>query len=151
MLQDRNGCWYNCAMPRLFPHRGGLAGDLVVVGLPLAALYVRTVSRDIGTVDSGELAAAAATLSIAHPTGYPLYLLLARSWAAAVGGAPIAAVNLFSALTAVAAALAVAALARAWSGHADPARPSGLAAHAGPWAAGLLFGTHAIVWEQGSS
>jgi hypothetical protein len=43
-------------------------------------LYFLTSAPGLGLVDSGELTTAAATLGIAHPTGYPLYLLLGRLW-----------------------------------------------------------------------
>ncbi len=42
--------------------------------------YLLTMSRSVGVTDSGELAAVACTLGIAHPTGYPLFTLLGRSW-----------------------------------------------------------------------
>jgi hypothetical protein len=35
---------------------------------------------DLGFTDSGELAAAAHVLGIAHPTGYPLYTIIAHVW-----------------------------------------------------------------------
>ena len=46
----------------------------------LAALlvYLRTLSPAVSIIDSGELAAVASTLGIAHPTGYPLFTLLGR-------------------------------------------------------------------------
>jgi hypothetical protein len=43
-----------------------------------AFVYFFTMSRDIGPIDSGELAAVCADLGIAHPTGYPLYVLMGR-------------------------------------------------------------------------
>jgi hypothetical protein len=58
--------------------------------------------------DGGELLAAALTHGVAHPPGYPTYLLLLRSFVAAMGGSPAAAGNLFSALSMSAAILLVA-------------------------------------------
>jgi hypothetical protein len=57
-----------------------LAGAVAFLG-PFA-VYLRTLARDVTFVDSGELAAAAVTLGIAHPPGYPLFTLLghAASW-----------------------------------------------------------------------
>jgi hypothetical protein len=50
------------------------------VGIFLALLafviYVRTLAPTVDFIDSGELAAVATTLGIAHPTGYPLFTLL---------------------------------------------------------------------------
>jgi hypothetical protein len=53
-----------------------------VLGLSLA-LYVYTAAPTVSYGgDCGELTAAAAVLGVAHPTGYPLYLLLGRLFAA---------------------------------------------------------------------
>jgi hypothetical protein len=59
--------------------RGLFAKDTWIGLLPaLAALavYLFTLSPSIGPEDTGELATVAATLGIAHPTGYPLFTLL---------------------------------------------------------------------------
>ncbi len=128
--------------------RPRLAADLAVVGLPLAVLYLSTVSRDLGTVDSGELAAAAASMGVAHPTGYPLYLLLGRLFILGAGTSPIFAMNLLSVVAALGAALAVTALARAWIRWSAPADRISVGADLGAWSAGLLFGTNAVFWEQ---
>lgn len=42
------------------------------------AVYYATMAPTVGFIDSGELATAASTLGIAHPTGYPLFTLLGR-------------------------------------------------------------------------
>ena len=52
-----------------------IAEDLAVA-VPALVVYGITLAPTITTGDSGELVTAAATLSLAHPTGYPLYLLL---------------------------------------------------------------------------
>jgi hypothetical protein len=44
-------------------------------------LYVLTLAPSVAFTDSGELAAACATLGIAHPTGYPLFVILGFLWA----------------------------------------------------------------------
>jgi hypothetical protein len=48
------------------------------LGLALAAfaVYLSTLSPSVGPDDTGELAAVAATLGVAHPTGYPLFTLI---------------------------------------------------------------------------
>ncbi len=56
----------NCFL-KYFPE---LAGLLVFI------VYLNTMCPTIGEMDSGELATVQATLSIAHPTGYPLFALL---------------------------------------------------------------------------
>ena len=48
--------------------------------LPALALYVATVARSLPAGDSGELITAAATLGVAHPPGYPLYIWLGHLW-----------------------------------------------------------------------
>lgn len=45
-------------------------------GLVVFAVYLFTLGRSMGEFDSGELALAQATLSIPHPTGYPLFTLI---------------------------------------------------------------------------
>ncbi|MBD3334397.1 MAG: DUF2723 domain-containing protein, partial [Candidatus Eisenbacteria bacterium] len=54
------------------------AATFLAAALPLLAVYLAGLNRGLGTIDSGELAAAAHTLGIAHPPGYPLYTLLGR-------------------------------------------------------------------------
>jgi len=49
-----------------------LAGALAFVA------YLTTMNSTVTFIDSGELAAVASTLGIAHPTGYPLFSLLGR-------------------------------------------------------------------------
>ncbi len=39
-------------------------------------VYYQTISPTVNFIDSGELAAVASTLGIAHPTGYPLFTLI---------------------------------------------------------------------------
>ena len=73
-------------------------------------LYLRTLAPGLLSGDPGEFQFAAWRLGLAHPTGYPLYLLLGSAWQhllAFVGVDPAAALNAFSA---VIGALAVALL-----------------------------------------
>ncbi|HXF62567.1 MAG TPA: DUF2723 domain-containing protein [Caldilineaceae bacterium] len=65
------------------------------------ALYLRTLAPDVLPGDPGEFQAAAWRLGLAHPTGYPLYLLLGSAvqhLLAWVGIRPAAALNGLSAL-----------------------------------------------------
>ncbi len=84
-------------------------GIALLIALAAFAALTPLVQRDIGWVDSVELALAGQGLGVPHPTGYPLYALLARLAAAAAARAgfdPAFGVNLLSALfAAVAAAL----------------------------------------------
>lgn len=63
------------------------------------AVYLATLHPGLPTGDSGELIAAAWTGGIAHPPGYPLYVMLGGAWAHALPFAtPALALNAFSAL-----------------------------------------------------
>lgn len=68
--------------PFMMPPWGRHGDPLLAAGLFTAVLgvYLRTLCPTIYWGDCGELAAAAYTLGNAHPTGYPLWLLLAKAW-----------------------------------------------------------------------
>lgn len=51
---------------------------IAVILLLSLVIYFKTLSPTVSFIDSGELAVVSQTLSIAHPTGYPLYTLLGR-------------------------------------------------------------------------
>ena len=72
---------------------------IAAVFLPLI-VYVLTLAREITFTDSGELAAAAATLGIAHPPGYPLFVLTGRLFALLPVGSVAFRVGLVSAAAA---------------------------------------------------
>lgn len=90
--------------------------------------------------DSGDMAASAWTLGVAHPPGYPLYLLLGRLWTAvlALGGVAYR-LHALSALAGAAAAGLV-----AWS-VADP--DGDRAALFGGAAAGALLALSPALWH----
>jgi len=48
----------------------------LLVALLALAVYLKTLAPSVTFIDSGELAAVACTLGIAHPTGYPLFTLI---------------------------------------------------------------------------
>jgi hypothetical protein len=92
--------------------------------------------------DGGDLISAAAVLGIAHPTGYPTYLLLARLFQCLPIGSLAYRTNLLSALCAALTAGLTAVLTRRYSGQAKPfAEPAGLLA-------GLAFGLSPLFWSQ---
>ena len=62
------------------------------------ALYVATLAPDVLAADSGELQTVAAQLGVAHPPGFPLYVLLAHLFTRLPVGSPAHAVNLLSAV-----------------------------------------------------
>ncbi len=55
------------------------AGNAALVSLFAFVVYLKTLAPSVTFIDSGELAAVACTLGVAHPTGYPLFTLL--GWA----------------------------------------------------------------------
>ncbi len=62
-------------------------------------VYLNTLCPTVYVVGSGELITAAHTLGIAHPTGYPLYCLLARIFSLLVPGGNVPfKINLISAI-----------------------------------------------------
>jgi hypothetical protein len=115
-----------------------LAGSLFVI-------YWSTLAPDLswanGGSDGGDLIAAAATGGVAHPTGYPLYLLLARLFQLLPVGTLAFRTNLMSALfAALAAWLVYEIVVRA----VMPASVSWLAG----LLSGLAFGLAPLVWSQ---
>ncbi|MEN3332185.1 MAG: hypothetical protein V7641_1550 [Blastocatellia bacterium] len=67
-------------------------------------LYLSTLAPTVTLVDSGELALAAKTFGVAHPPGFPLYVLLAHAFTWLPIGSVAARVNFASALFAALAA-----------------------------------------------
>jgi len=74
------------------------------VGVVALAAYGGTLQRGVPGGDSGELIASAVTGGVAHPPGYPLFLLLARAAALVPLGSIAARVNALSAVCDAAAA-----------------------------------------------
>jgi hypothetical protein len=68
-------------------------------------VYLQTAVPDVTFTDSGELAGACVTLGIAHPTGYPLFVILGNLWShIPLGISKIYQLNIFAGvLTAVSA------------------------------------------------
>jgi hypothetical protein len=78
------------------------AGIVLVAGL----LYFKTICPTVEFIDSGELAVNCLLLGIAHPTGYPLYVLLGRLAVILLPGDIIFRCNLLSLIfTAIAASV----------------------------------------------
>jgi len=83
--------------------RASHAAALLVAVLALA-VYARTLAPGVTLVDSGELIVAARNLGVAHPPGFPLYVLLAHAATWAPFGNVAQRVNAASAVFAAAAA-----------------------------------------------
>jgi hypothetical protein len=71
----------------------------VAVAFAALAAYLSTMAPGVTFIDSGELAAVASTLGVAHPTGYPLFTLLGWLFSKLpVAHAPILRLNIMAAL-----------------------------------------------------
>ncbi len=104
-------------------------GRSLAVGIVPFAVYAAGACRTAYVGDSGDLLTAVAVLGIPHPSGYPLYVLLAKLWSLAFLFLPLPwSVSLFSAACAAGAS---ALLYRA-------ARESGVGAPASAGAAWIL-------------
>lgn len=70
-----------------------------LVSIFVFVVYVNTLAPSVNFIDSGELAAVAATLGIAHPTGYPLFTLVGWLFShLPIGASVIYKLNLMSAV-----------------------------------------------------
>jgi hypothetical protein len=117
-------------------------------------VYASTSFPSVTGGDAGELLAEACQLGVAHPPGYPLFLLLnhlamrvAHATAPGVAGAPAAAANLLSCGFGAAAAAFAALTVQEWSGSRLGAVSVPEAATAGGVAAAALFALSPLTWE----
>jgi hypothetical protein len=81
---------------------GRRAVALITILLTIGAffLYYTTLAPDVLPADSGELQVVAAQLGVAHPPGFPLYVMVAHLFTRVLASVePAFAVNLFSAVT----------------------------------------------------
>jgi hypothetical protein len=109
----------------------------IISGGTALAVYVYTLAPTVVAGDSAELVAAAHVLGIAHPTGYPLYLLLAKLFdLIPLASAPVR-IACLSALCGAGAAGAVAWAAATITGSAAAGVLAGLAA-----------GLNGALWSQ---
>ena len=115
------------------------------LGLLALALYVRTLAPGLLDGDAGEFQFAAWGFGLAHPTGYPLYLILGGVWQhglALFGADPAWALNLFSAVTAaLTVALLFVTMRKIIPGPAGVSRGVALFSAA-------LFAVNPTVWSQ---
>lgn len=121
----------------------------IILVISLLGIYLKTLARGLSWAnngsDGGDLIAAAATGGVAHPTGYPLYLILARGFQLLPIGSLAFRTNL---LSAVAAALAAALIYFVVSDYL-----SSIDEEKSPrWLTGLIsayaFGLSPLVWSQ---
>jgi hypothetical protein len=118
-----------------------------ILAISLMAVYLTSMAPGLTWanfgVDGGDLITAAATGGIAHPTGYPLYLLLARLFQFLPIGSLAFRTNLMSAIAAVSAAVLVyVVVTRSLSpSNANQYWVAGLTS-------GIAFGLAPLVWSQ---
>jgi hypothetical protein len=111
---------------------------MLALAVLVEAVFAATACRTIFGGDSAELAAAAGTFGVAHPPGYPLYLLATGLGVHALAFLDTAfAANLMSGVYATAATVALFALARAL-GATRPAA----------WFGALVLAFGATFWSQ---
>lgn len=133
--------------------RESVQGNLIIdwtckicLMLGIGLTYLRTLAPSItwanGGGDSGDFVTAAATWGVAHPTGYPTYLLLARLCMLVPVGELAYRVNLLSAVAAVVTTLCVYGLIRRLVPE------GGLASYAAASLAALALGLSPLFWSQ---
>jgi len=121
-------------------------GLFLLLGVVLFWVYTTTLASGLtwhnNGADSGDLSAAAAVSGIAHPTGYPTYLLVARLFQSFPLGALAYRTTLLSALSAaLAAVITMLVVVHTYNG---PRR----FAWAGGVVAGFGFGLSPLLWSQ---
>ncbi|HEY9151401.1 MAG TPA: DUF2723 domain-containing protein, partial [Anaerolineales bacterium] len=113
----------------------------------LACVYLATLAPGLtwanDGADGGDLITAAATGGVAHPTGYPVYLILARLFQRIPVGSHAYRTNLLSALAMVSASLVVYALVKR---HLDSQK--GLQNFLPALISGFAFGLSPLAWSQ---
>ncbi len=119
----------------------------LLLALSLLGVYLGTIAPGLTWAnsgsDGGDLITAAATGGIPHPTGYPLYLLLARIFQLLPVGSLAFRTNLMSALaTALAAVLVFLIVTRFLI------KPETIASWPAGMAAGYAFGLAPLIWSQ---
>lgn len=120
----------------------------VLTALGLFVVYAVTLAPGITTGDSGDLATAAIELGVAHPTGYPLFTMLAHlASLVPLPGEPIVRIECLNALFGVAAAMLVALTVRRLALSLLAPLPE-WAADYGGLLAGALLALAPVLWDQ---
>ncbi|RLC88083.1 MAG: hypothetical protein DRJ03_03835 [Chloroflexi bacterium] len=108
-----------------------------ILGLATFAIYTRTLLPSLGQADTFEFQVIIPRLGVAHPTGYPLYILLGKLFTLLPLGNVAWRVNVASAIFAAAAVLVVYAILLHLTSHWLPA-----------FLAALTFAFSATFWSQ---
>lgn len=124
------------------------AGAPVLLAFITLALYLRTLGPSVGQADTFEFQVVAPTLGVAHPTGYPLYILCAKLFSLLPVGGVAWRVNLTSAVFATAAVLMVYQLVRVMSARVGGQGDREAARRAAAGAAALALAFSHVFWSQ---
>src|SRR5262249_55541558 len=125
-----------------------------LLGLFLFVLYLPTLARGATFTDGPELVTAVVSLGVAHPTGYPVFILVGHAFCKLLALPLLACVKMeiFNALcgpgAAVFAAHTARALALVGQASAGAGTPDGLDADLGGLSGGLMLGIAPLVWEE---
>jgi hypothetical protein len=113
-------------------------------------IFLLTASHDVQLIDSGELAVVAYTLGIAHPTGYPLYTLLARLFTLVPFGEIVFRTVLLSAIAAALSTFLLTLIAARLSFYLSYIyKTKNVGRYMILIPGGILFSTGYLVWRQG--
>ncbi len=114
-----------------------------------AVTFLATMSHTYGFIDRGELAAVAATLGIAHPTGYPTLTIFGHLAVRLVPASPVLVLNTLSALWCALAVAVLSLLVHRVLREGFPEVGPGIAAALSAFSA-LLVGFGTTWWSQAS-
>ncbi len=117
-------------------------GMRLLLGAALLAMYLPTMGRAVGQADTFEFQVVAPLLGVAHPTGYPLYILLGKLFSLLPLGPVAWRVNLTSTACAV---LAVGLTGSALGVISHTSRPT---SHALRFIASLALAASSVFWSQ---
>lgn len=120
----------------------------LVLLVALLAMYLTTVGRAVGKADTFEFQVVAPALGVAHPTGYPLYVLLGKLFSLVPLGSVAWRVNLTSVACAIVAVMILSsAMGRVLAGADARLARVGALVGALALAASAVFWSQAIVAE----
>ena len=126
-------------------------------GLICFIVYLTTMCRTVSFIDSGELASVACVLGIAHPTGYPLFTILAHCFLwIPIPSEEILRLNVFSAIVVALGVGVFYYVLIAAQRHAQPmrrkgnekSREEGIELRIAAFISALIFGLSTTVWSQ---
>jgi len=124
----------------------------IFIALIALAVYVATLAPGLDFIDSGELATVATTLGIAHPTGYPLWTLIAHLVTRLpFPGAPIDRLNFMAAVLCAAGIGVFVRLMLFILTRLDPKGTTGDEARYAAAGAGLLLAFSETYWSQATA